>query len=340
VSPRSGDSFVSGIVDVPMLLECDWRGQIIWLSDRTRFALGTPQSLAEVLKSPSSGPQSHFRLFQVLKSPEGLLLGAETDDLAHRLSGHAAALRQLELKLLYAYFRLQIVERKLSLRVTRVRRGGGRLAIRQIELERQRVGIELHTGVGQMLAAIRMQLEVVNSHLIDSPAPVRQALDNIAALASGALDHIRSISRRLHPPEWQRLTIEDALLQLWNLSGIPLTFEADLRLHALGREPEPEVKALIYRTAQEGLSNIIGHSKAKKVTLSLASEGDIVMLTLQDDGVGFDPALLAGMPVSVAGGIGLRSLAEQAAALSAKIDVYSGPNGTKLILSAHFSVDP
>jgi len=340
VSPRSGDSFVSGIVGVPLLLECDWRGQIIWLSDRTRLAVGALGSLAEILEFRSSDPQSHFRLFHVLKAPEGLLLGAETDDLAPHLNSHAAALRQLEQKLLYGYFRLQVVERKLSLRATHLRSGGGRVAMRQIELERQRVGIELHTGVGQMLAAIRLQLELVNAHMTDSPAPVRHALDNIAALAAGALDQVRSISRRLYPPEWQRLTIEDALLQLWNLSGIPMTYEADLRLHALGREPEPEVKGLIYRAAQEGLSNIIRHSKAKKVALSLASQGDIVVLTLEDDGIGFDSALLGCMPLSVAGGIGLRSLAEQAAALGAKIAVDSGPKGTKLILSTHFSLDP
>jgi two-component system, NarL family, sensor kinase len=340
VSPRSADDLASALARLPLLLECDRQGQVVWLSDYARVVLPAHANLFEVLESRI--PESGFplRLFQIMKSPEGLLLGADTADWPPKTEAQrGAGLRWLEHRLLAHYFRLQTIERALSARAARKQRGGGRVAMRQIELERRRVGRELHTGVGQMLAAIRLHLEIMTAQLPEAPPPVRQAVEHIAALASGAFDQVRSISRRLHPPAWQLLNIETALRQLWELSGIPLKFNASLALQTLDREPDPEVKALIYRTAQEGLSNIIEHSQAKSVDLSLEQREDLIVLVLKDDGVGFDSAALARKPASVAGGIGLRSIAEQAAALGAKADVASGPKGTTLVLTAHFSAE-
>jgi signal transduction histidine kinase len=323
-----------------MLLECDRQGQVIWLSGQARSAPGVHGNLAQVLEALTTKSGIKLHLFQILSLPESLLLSAETEDGGAAVERqHAAGLRRLERRLLDHYFRLQTIERSLSVRAARTKRGGGRVAMRQIELERQRIGHELHTGVGQMLAAIRLQLEFVAGQLGEPAGAVRQALDNLAALASGASGQVRSISRRLHPPEWQRLTIEAALQQLWEMSGIPLRYEVRLHLQTLDREPEPEVKALLYRTAQEGLSNIMEHSKANSVAMSLAQSGDLVRLVLEDDGVGFDSDALARAPFSVSSGIGLRASYAQAAALGAKMEVTSGPNGTTLVLTTHFSAE-
>jgi signal transduction histidine kinase len=324
-----------------MLLECDRQGQVIWLNSQARSVLRVQDNLVQLLEYGSPEPGFRFCLFRILKMPESLLLGAELQD--WEPAGErpdAAGLRRLELQFLSHYFRLQTLEHGLSARAARRKHGGGRAAMRQLELERQRVGRDLHTGVGQMLAAIRLHLEIVSGQLNEAPAQVRQAIENLAVLASGAFDQVRSLSRRLHPPEWQRLTIEAALQQLWQLSGIPLRFEASLRLQTPDHEPEPEVKALLYRTAQEALSNIIEHSQASNVTLSLTQSGDLLILVLEDDGIGFDSASLATAPVNLAGGLGLRAITAQANALGAKLHVASGPNGTKLILSTHFSAEP
>ena len=324
-----------------MLLECDRRGQVIWVSERIRSTVGTPQTLFEIFTLRGPSPPYRFSISPVWEARDTLLIALEIEEMAARPAPQAyGILRNLEARILEAYFRLQHFERRLFTSRMRRRRGGGRMALRQIEVERRRLAGELHTGVGQMLAAIRLQLELVANQLPEPPAQVRQALENIAALAEDALSQVRSVSRRLHPPEWQRLTIEAALRQLWTVTGIPLSFQAELDLPDLGREPEPEVKALIYRTAQEGLSNIIGHSKAATVRLSMRRHGDLVRLVLEDNGVGFDPAELKRAPSSLSAGIGLRSLTEQAQALGAKIDIESGTNGTKLILSTPFSVNP
>jgi two-component system NarL family sensor kinase len=148
---------------------------------------------------------------------------------------------------------------------------------------------------------------------------------------------VRSVSARLHPPEWQRLTLADALQQLWDLSGIPERFAASLRIQPLPREPDLEVKVLIYRAAQEALSNLARHARATRVDAALEIRGDSAILTVQDDGVGFDVAGLLRGPASVASGIGLRSIREQAAALGGNLEIQSGPSGTRLVVSVPFS---
>ena len=249
----------------------------------------------------------------------------------------SAGLLHLEGSLLRHCLRLQLAERDLSSFARDRRRGIGRGAVRQIDLERQRLGRELHTGVGQLLAAIRLQLEIVAAHLLDPPGLVQQALDRISTLANEALEQVRSVSARLHPPEWQRLTLADALQQLWDISGIPQRFEASLSIQPLPHEPDLEVKVLLYRAAQEALSNVIRHARAIRLEASLETREDCAILTIRDDGVGFDvPGLLRG-PASVASGIGLRSIREQAAALGGRSEIQSGPAGTTLVVSVPFS---
>jgi len=216
----------------------------------------------------------------------------------------------------------------------RLRRLAALEAQRQVEAERQRLGRELHTGVGQTLAAIRLQLEVISLGLRQPPEAVGAALERLSVLTGKAVEQVRGLSGRLHPPEWHRLTMEEAVLQLWELSGIPQRLEASLRIEALPQSPPLAAKILVYRTLQEALSNLTRHAQATRVDVALAGHDGRLCLTVQDNGVGFDVAAVESAPASLASGIGLRSIREQAAALGARLEVESGPEGTKLRLSA------
>ncbi len=243
------------------------------------------------------------------------------------------SLTPLTLRFLQHHFQLTALERKLSARLRARRRGSGWKATRQIELERQRLGRELHTGVGQMLAAVRLQLELVATHVADPSPTVRQALERISILIRDALEEVRSVSKRLHPPDWQRLTLESALRLLWGMSGVPESYQASFRIDPLPVEPDLDRKILVYRCLQEALSNVTRHSRAKTVSVSLRAGDGRLILTVSDDGVGFDAARILGGPPSAASGIGLHAVREHAAALGGKLDIESGPLGTKLELS-------
>lgn len=325
-------------------MECDRRGQVVWMSDAARSTFGAADDLVVTIPIGVSAGSGRFRLISavyfvsLLDRGDRVLIGVQFDkpydDAGYREN---AGLMLIQNNLLRHYFRLQHVERDLSARARLKRHGGGRQSILQIERERQRLGRELHTGVGQMLAAIRLQLEIIGAQAPETPAVVKQALGRISTLANEALQQVRSVSKRLHPPEWQRLTLEAALQQLWEISGIPQRFKTSLRITPLPHEPALEVKILMYRAAQEALSNLIRHSGATGIDLTLDPIDGFLVLTIQDNGVGFDARRQFSAPASVASGIGLRSIREQAASVGGKLVVESSPAGTRLEVSAPFS---
>ena len=341
-SSECGPAGGGGADPSPVVMECDQRGRVLWLSDGARSAFGQPENLVDAVweVAPSGLAGLFLRASSVNFSPVVRQGGsmwisareARISEVAPR--DEAWALLGLQCDFLNHYFRLQNVERALATRTRRLRRENRGHAILQVEQERQRLGRELHTSVGQMLAAMRLQLEVIASRHTEPPAPVREALERISTLADQALDYVRSLSRRLYPPEWQRLGLESALQQLWDLSGVPQRFEASLRIEPLPREPAFETRILMYRAVQEALSNLARHSHATSVAMALRRDSERLVLTFEDNGVGFDAERLFAAPASLSSGIGLHSIREQAASLGGKLIVQSGPNGTKLEISA------
>jgi len=126
-------------------------------------------------------------------------------------------------------------------------------------------------------------------------------------------------------PEWLRPTIEEALRQLWGASGIPQGYRASLQLALLPLQPNREVEGLIYRAAQVALSNVIQHSRATCVEMSLTVSGGSLILKVQDNGVRQFSA-----PAGVVSRTGLRSIREQADSLGGGLVIESGPAGTTL----------
>ena len=330
----------------PMLLECDYMGRVLWMSNRTRQVLRNPEHLADIIirrRTPVRAPRQAdvlplLQFWSIWQAQDSVLIGVQPAEADPR---ETRELLRLQERLTGHFLQLVGLVQSLLIRVNRRRGpGGGRNAIRQIEMERQRLGRELHTGAGQTLAAIRLQLDVIDAEM-PSPAPgVAQALTSISTLAADTLEQVRNISRRLHPPEWQRLTLESAVRQLWEISGVPQRFDASLQIDPLPSEPALEVKVLIYRGLQEALSNLVRHSRATRIAVALSSQDGQLVLSIRDNGVGFDPGRLFSAPASVASGIGLRSLRETAQALGGRLDVESGADGTKLVVSvAPFPVE-
>lgn len=228
--------------------------------------------------------------------------------------------------------RLEAAELRLRKDAARSRLASGRRTLRHIEDERRRLGRELHTGIGQLLAAIRIQLEIVREQCADAPPGVAQAVDRIERLAADALEQVRSLSHAIYPPEWQSLSLDAALYQLWNHSGIAQRFTGDIRVASVG-DLNADVKTLFYRAAQEGLGNAMRHSRASSIDLSLEHSAGRLRLTIEDDGVGFDAARVFHVNPNPGCGLGLRALREQVAALGGRLRVDSGRAGTTLEVS-------
>jgi two-component system, NarL family, sensor kinase len=229
------------------------------------------------------------------------------------------------------FMRLLAADRDLRARTGTSKTLGAILAD-SVEAERQRLGRELHTGVGQSLAGIQVHVSILDSALPNPAASVRRSLDQISALAGTALEQVRGVSRRLYVPAWQAHSLVDALRKLWEASGISEKFEATLDLHELSAEPLPEVRRAIYLVAQEGISNAIQHADARRVRLSLREEGGRVTLEVADDGSGFRPRTDPERPGASAG-IGLRSMRDLARQLGGDLRAQSTAEGAKLTIS-------
>jgi signal transduction histidine kinase len=340
--PRPGFARFGELSD-PLFFECDKSGQIVWMSQGVRSRLGPASTLVDawacgrgfhILTSAATAADIdtiQICFTRLLEVRNRVLVGGyiQVGRQAGTMIEETDSLRRLHSRFLGHLSHLSEAQWKLAARVGRRRAGGHRL-VRQMDLERQRLGRELHTGVGQALAAIRLQLEVIDSQMVSLPEPVRNALNHISILADQALQQVRGVAQRLHPPEWQRLTIGEALRQLWEITGVPERFDAALNLADLAGEPAHAVKVLLYRTAQEALSNLIRHSGASRVEMSLLPAADRLVLIVRDNGKGFDPERVLRGPATVSAGIGLRSIREQVEAMGGEFLIRSGANGTTL----------
>jgi signal transduction histidine kinase len=203
--------------------------------------------------------------------------------------------------------------------------------VEELDRERSRIARELHAGAGQPLAGIQLNLEMLDACSPSLPQPAREALVRLRALAEQALAQVRAVSHRLHPPEWQRLTIEEALRDMVESSGLTSRLDVSLHIEELPAQPSHSVKIALYRCAQECLGNIARHSGATRLSLSLALNGPSVELRVADNGRGFPQEGPRGM------GIGLQSIREQTSGLGGVVHIASGVEGTTIQVSIPLS---
>ena len=231
------------------------------------------------------------------------------------------------------YFRLLTAQSVLERCGWRFRLDAGQLITRELERERSRLARELHSSAGQALAGIRLNLELILSLLPDPPETIRPSLERILFLSDEVSDELRSIASRLHPPDWQRLTLKQAIERLWEACGIPGRFKGTIRVSDLELEPPNAIRIAIYRACQEALANVMRHSRATEVSVCLEKNADRVSLIVDDNGQGIAESSRQRIGGLSGEGIGLRAMMEHAELLGGSCQIRSGPQGTHLEFS-------
>ena len=202
----------------------------------------------------------------------------------------------------------------------------GKLVLGEIEKERGRTARELHAGAGQPLSGILLNLEILSEATSDLPPRAREALARLRTLTDQALQQIRAVSHRLHPPAWQELSAAAAIQNLVETSGIATHYSIELGTGNLRIEPSHAAKVVLYRCVQECLSNIVRHSGATAIQINLEDNGQFFRMTVSDNGHGFSAD-------KSNGGIGLRAIEEQVGFLDGTSLVRTGPSGTEILIS-------
>jgi signal transduction histidine kinase/ligand-binding sensor domain-containing protein len=194
------------------------------------------------------------------------------------------------------------------------------------EAERRRLALELHDSIGQSLAVIRNRALISLSTPGDHERLIDQ-MQQISEAAAMATQETRQIALNLHPAQLDHLGLSTALASLVTSVEGGSIISFDTRIDDVsGRVTAAEAISL-YRIAQECLSNIIRHSDAQHVVVSLELRGESLQLAISDDGRGFatgDPAT----------GLGLTGIRERARILNADLRIESAPGkGTRVALT-------
>jgi two-component system sensor histidine kinase UhpB len=191
------------------------------------------------------------------------------------------------------------------------------------EEERLRIARELHDQVGQTLTAVTIQAD--RAVEIEGPVP-KAMLEQIAGAARDGLDDVRRIARELRPEALDDLGLVNALITLCTRMSAQSAIRVE-RNFASGLPPlAPEAELVIYRVAQESLTNAIRHADPSTVQVSLGSRPGAVVLTVRDDGCGMSNA----PPQDTAGISGMR---ERALLLHGRLSIDSQPGqGTQVTL--------
>jgi signal transduction histidine kinase len=190
--------------------------------------------------------------------------------------------------------------------------------------ERQRLARELHDSVTQELYSIKLHAEATRMALSAGRQDVAtENLHKLHQMACEAMIDMRMLIFELHPPVLEEeglvVALQDRLAAVESRAGLQTAF------HAEGERELPlSTEEELFWIAVEAFNNVVKHAKAQQVTVRLQLDHPIVCLQIKDDGIGFDPAT-AGQ----SGGMGLRSMAERAGRIGAKLEVTSSPgNGT------------
>lgn len=196
------------------------------------------------------------------------------------------------------------------------------------ESEQRRLSAELHDRIGQNLTALGINLNVVANALGDAvPRETAVRLRDSLTLLEGTTAAVRHLVGDLRPPELKDYGLLAALRTL----AAAVRGRAGLAVEVSGEEPSPRLDlsadTSLYRIAQEALNNIVKHAQARRVEVRLASHGRGITLTVEDDGVGFEPDAVG--PAHW----GLDIMRERAEAAGAKLHVDSARGaGTRVIV--------
>jgi signal transduction histidine kinase len=188
---------------------------------------------------------------------------------------------------------------------------------RVLEEERKRIARELHDEMGQQLAALRMEASVLKAHARSERPPAMEhfqlLLDRIDQLAGG----LRALVKQLRPPALDgglAAALEWLASECTKATGTPCRTDVDTAADSL----VPDTATQVFRVAQESLNNVRRHSQAAHVNMALRRDAAGWMLTVTDDGAGFDPS-------GDRSGHGLLGMEERARLLGGSVEIDSAP---------------
>lgn len=207
------------------------------------------------------------------------------------------------------------------------------------ETERQRIARELHDQTGQTLTALGLGLRGLSDLLRSNPERAAQRAQRLELLSSSGLAELQRIMSGLRPPQLDDLGLFPALR--WYVQDVSDRFGVQVQLQSTNHLPDlsPEIKITLYRIAQEAITNAIRHAQAQRISVTVFMENDILILTVEDDGIGFNAPQVTGSPKGRPCW-GLMGMQERARLIGADYSLTSHPGlGTRVSIQVEIVSD-
>lgn len=184
-----------------------------------------------------------------------------------------------------------------------------RRLVRAQEEERQRVALEIHDGIGQILTSVSLFASDLDQVV---PEEHRERAVRVQELIQRAIAESRALVWSLRPPDLERLGLVPAIEHL----AENLRSRGAAAIHILdetgGRRVPEEVETVAFRIVQEALNNAVKHAKASQISVIVGTRDGRLSVVVEDDGRGFDVEQVDRAELELAGGFGLRGMRERA----------------------------
>ena len=207
-------------------------------------------------------------------------------------------------------------------------------------LERQRIGHELHDGLGQFLAGVAFKVKALEVALDASngaiPSDRKDEVKTLSALMREALSQTRRLAHGLQPIELEGRGVISALSTLAEMSENMFDVDCDFACSQTQLPLRPEAALALYRIAQEAIHNAVNHGSAKKIRVELSVRGGELNFSISDDGSGIrlqpsPESINDSSHVLTGGGMGLRIMEYRARAAGGQFQITPNrPRGTNI----------
>ena len=235
--------------------------------------------------------------------------------------------RERELEALHSALADRVEERttELNAAIAGLRQLSARLLQAQDD-ERRRLARELHDSVGQLLAAIAMNIQTVRSTSLE-PVAAAAAAENVELVAQIS-GEIRTMSHLLHPPLLDEVGLASALR--WYIDEFSARSKIAVNLEIAGDfgRLSNDMEIAIFRIVQECLTNVHRHSNSETGEVRLVRDAERVWVEVRDAGKGIPPEKQWALSSSQRGGVGFRGMRERIQQLGGRLEVQSDKHGT------------
>jgi PAS domain S-box-containing protein len=208
--------------------------------------------------------------------------------------------------------RVQMEEERLAEKIER-QKEVTRIILQAQELERNKLGSELHDNINQMLASVNLQL----GYYLEHPENNIDIVENCRRILQKAIQQARNLSHHMVMPRFPDKGLKEELEFLVENYGYKKIVQVDL-MNMNEKDISPAIKDTLYRIAQAQLSNIEKHARAGKISLTAKNDPRQLTMVIQDNGVGFDPQQMHK-------GNGITSILNRVESYSGTVDIDSRP---------------